>query len=121
MQGSSLWETFGASIVPAGTILAPKINCIEVQEISAYINSRLENIDQFLNGFTQQPNEIDVDGFEPDNESVDTPLVSPFLDLDDDYDDGEVLNELEEYDNVGQLGRQRAVNSFDGVTWHSNV
>ncbi|GJY02872.1 hypothetical protein Tco_0361024 [Tanacetum coccineum] len=33
----------------------------------------------------------------PDDESVDTPLVSPFLDSDDDSDDGEVLNELEEY------------------------
>ncbi|GJS37788.1 hypothetical protein Tco_0536170, partial [Tanacetum coccineum] len=47
--------------------------------------------------FIQQPNEIDVDDLEPDNESVDTPLVSPFLDSDDDSDDGEVLNELEEY------------------------
>ncbi|GJR17162.1 homeodomain-like protein [Tanacetum coccineum] len=85
----------------------------ELQEISTYIDSRLENIDQLLNGFTQQPNEIDVDGFKPNNESVDTPLVSPFLDSDDDSDDSEVLNELEEYDNAGQLCRQRAVNSFD--------
>ncbi|GJX11874.1 zf-CCHC domain-containing protein [Tanacetum coccineum] len=79
----------------------------ELQAISTYIDSRLENIVQFLNGFIQQPNEIDVDGFEPDNESVDTPLVSPFLDLDDNFDDGEVLNELEEYDNARQLFCQR--------------
>ncbi|GKB96907.1 hypothetical protein Tco_0983044 [Tanacetum coccineum] len=39
----------------------------------------------------------DVDDLEPDDESVDTPLVSPFLDSDDDFDNGEVLNELEEY------------------------
>ncbi|GJW10072.1 hypothetical protein Tco_1575899 [Tanacetum coccineum] len=32
-----------------------------------------------------------------DDESVDTPLVSPFLDLDNDSNDGEVLNKLEEY------------------------
>ncbi|GKA31600.1 hypothetical protein Tco_0717905 [Tanacetum coccineum] len=83
-------------------------------EISTYIDSRLENIDQFLNGFTQQPNEIDVDSFEHDNESVDTPLVSPFLDSNDDSDDIEVLNELEEYDNARKLCRQRAINSFDG-------
>ncbi|GKD03434.1 hypothetical protein Tco_1178408, partial [Tanacetum coccineum] len=51
---------------------------------------------------------------EPDDESVDTPLVYPFLDSDDDYDDGEVLKELEEYGNAGQLCRQRAINSFDG-------
>ncbi|GKA60966.1 hypothetical protein Tco_0760373 [Tanacetum coccineum] len=50
----------------------------------------------------------------PDDESIDTPLVSPFLDLDDDSDDGEVLNELEEYGNVGQLCRQSVINSFDG-------
>ncbi|GJY68335.1 hypothetical protein Tco_0471317 [Tanacetum coccineum] len=74
----------------------------------------VKNIDQFLNGFTQQPNEINVDDFEPDDESVDTPLVYAFLDSDDDSDDGEVLNELEEYDNAGQLCRQRAINSLDG-------
>ncbi|GJU34197.1 hypothetical protein Tco_1182551 [Tanacetum coccineum] len=86
----------------------------ELQEISTYIDSRLENIDQFLNGFTQPTNEIDTDYLEPDDESVDTPLASPFLDLDDDSDDGEVLNELEEYGNEGQLCRQRVINSFDG-------
>ncbi|GJX61008.1 hypothetical protein Tco_0293908 [Tanacetum coccineum] len=68
--------------------------------ISTYIDFCLENIDQFLNGFTQPPNEIDMDDLKPDDESVDTPLVSPFLDSDDDSDDGEVLNELEEYGNA---------------------
>ncbi|GKG33794.1 hypothetical protein Tco_0433953, partial [Tanacetum coccineum] len=62
----------------------------ELQAISAYIDSRLENIDQFLNGFTQPPNEIDMDDLEPDDEFIDTPLVSPFLDSDDYSDDGEV-------------------------------
>ncbi|GKB56542.1 homeodomain-like protein, partial [Tanacetum coccineum] len=70
----------------------------ELQKISAYIDSRLENIDQFLNGFTNQPNGINVDDLEPDDGLVDTPLVSPFLDLDDE----EVLNELEEYGNAGK-------------------
>ncbi|GKG25855.1 hypothetical protein Tco_0399001, partial [Tanacetum coccineum] len=37
---------------------------------------------------------------EPNDESVDIPLVSHFLDSDDDSDDGEVLNELEEYSNA---------------------
>ncbi|GJQ98700.1 hypothetical protein Tco_0009839 [Tanacetum coccineum] len=50
---------------------------------------------------------------EPDDESVDTPLVYPFLDSDDDFDDGEVLNELVAYGNAGQLCRQRAINGFD--------
>ncbi|GJV28858.1 hypothetical protein Tco_1385306 [Tanacetum coccineum] len=85
----------------------------ELQAISTYIDSRLEKIDQFLNGFTQPPTEIDMDDLEPDDESVDTTLVSPFLDSDDDSDDGEVLNKLEEYGNAGQLCRQREINSFD--------
>ncbi|GKF37231.1 hypothetical protein Tco_0113989, partial [Tanacetum coccineum] len=31
-----------------------------------------------------------------------------------DSDDGEVFNELIEYENVGMLRRERAINSFDG-------
>ncbi|GJW33070.1 hypothetical protein Tco_0053102 [Tanacetum coccineum] len=48
---------------------------------------------------------VGIEDLKPDDESVDTPLVSPFLDSDDDSDDGEVLNELEEYGNAGQLCR----------------
>ncbi|GJX91573.1 hypothetical protein Tco_0344899 [Tanacetum coccineum] len=58
--------------------------CVVVMlTISAYIDSCLENIDQFFNGFTNKPNEINMDDSEPDG-LVDTPLVSPFLDSDDD-------------------------------------
>ncbi|GKC43355.1 hypothetical protein Tco_1061077, partial [Tanacetum coccineum] len=53
--------------------------------------------------FTQPPNEIDMDDLDPDDESVDTLLVSHFLDLDDDFDDGEVLNELEEYEGLESI------------------
>ncbi|GJY91758.1 hypothetical protein Tco_0507540 [Tanacetum coccineum] len=73
----------------------------ELHAISTYIDYRLENIDQFLNGFMQPPNEIDMDDLKPDNESVDTPFVSPFLDSNDESDDAKVLNELEEYGNAG--------------------
>ncbi|GKA81287.1 hypothetical protein Tco_0787979 [Tanacetum coccineum] len=82
----------------------------ELQAISTFVDSRLEIIEQFLNGFTHQPNEIDMDDLESNDESVDTPLVSPFLDS----DDGEVLNELYEYGNAGTLCRKRIINSFDG-------
>nr|GEU44166.1 hypothetical protein [Tanacetum cinerariifolium] len=68
----------------------------ELQTISAYIDSRLENIDQFLNGFKNRPNEINMNDPEPEDELVNTPLFSSFLDSDDDSDDGEVLSELEE-------------------------
>ncbi|GJU78169.1 hypothetical protein Tco_1275239 [Tanacetum coccineum] len=86
---------------------------------STYIDSRLENIEQFLNGIVIPPNEIDMDDLESDDESVDTPLVSPFLDSDDSSDDGEVLNKLEEYHNAGKLCCKKVINSVDGVDFAS--
>ncbi|GJY79488.1 hypothetical protein Tco_0485289 [Tanacetum coccineum] len=86
----------------------------ELHAISSYIDSRLENIEQFLNDFVNPPNEIDMDDLEPDDESVDTPLISPFLDSDDDSDYGEVFNELEEYGNAGKLCRKKVINNIDG-------
>ncbi|GKA09745.1 hypothetical protein Tco_0689178 [Tanacetum coccineum] len=52
--------------------------------------------------------------FKSDNESIDTPFVSPFPHSDNDSDDGEVLDELIKYKNVGMLRREKAINSFDG-------
>ncbi|GKG19874.1 hypothetical protein Tco_0376973 [Tanacetum coccineum] len=89
----------------------------ELQANSAYIDSRLENIEQFLNGFVNPPNEIDMDDLEPNDELVDTPLVSPFLDSDDDSGDGEVFNELEEYGNVGKLCRKKKDSKAQEGTW----
>ncbi|GJW85401.1 hypothetical protein Tco_0158546 [Tanacetum coccineum] len=86
----------------------------ELHVISVFVDSRLESIEQFLNNFANQPNETNMNNLESDDESVDTPLVSPFLHSDNDSDDGEVLNELSEYENVGMLRRERAINSFDG-------
>ncbi|GJW67311.1 hypothetical protein Tco_0121735 [Tanacetum coccineum] len=85
-----------------------------LQVISAFVDSRLESIEQFLNNFANQPNETNMNNFESDDESVDTPLVSPFPHSDNDSDDGEVLNELCEYENAEVLRRQRIINSFDG-------
>ncbi|GKD64709.1 hypothetical protein Tco_1306817 [Tanacetum coccineum] len=80
----------------------------ELHAISAMINSHLKNIDHTL------PNEIDMDDLESEDELIDTPLVSPFLDSDDKLDDGEVLNELDEYGNAGNFYPNRIINSFDG-------
>ncbi|GJW41549.1 hypothetical protein Tco_0067394 [Tanacetum coccineum] len=63
----------------------------ELRAISAMIDSHLKNVDPIM-----LHNEIDVDDLESDDELIDTPLVSPFLDSDDESDDGEVLNELDE-------------------------
>ncbi|GJU86233.1 hypothetical protein Tco_1293779 [Tanacetum coccineum] len=85
----------------------------ELEVISAFVDSRLESIERFLNSFANQPNETDMNNLESDDESVDTPLVSPFPHSDNDSDDGEVLNELSEYENVGVLRQERIINSFD--------
>ncbi|GKC73585.1 hypothetical protein Tco_1119468 [Tanacetum coccineum] len=58
--------------------------------------------------------QTNTNDLESDDESVDTPLVSPFPYSDNDSDDDEVLNELIEYENVGMLRREKAINSFDG-------
>ncbi|GKD40054.1 hypothetical protein Tco_1260261, partial [Tanacetum coccineum] len=73
----------------------------ELRAISAIIDSCLENIDhkkikipppvpieQLLNDFMDSPDVLEMDELESDNESIDTPLVSPFLDSDDELDDG---------------------------------
>nr|GEW34715.1 putative reverse transcriptase domain-containing protein [Tanacetum cinerariifolium] len=88
----------------------------ELQTISAYIDSRLENIDQFLNGFEKRPNKINMDDLEPEDQSVNTLLVSSFLVSNDDSDDGEVLNELDEYGNAGRLRRKKIINSLMRMT-----
>ncbi|GKG12498.1 hypothetical protein Tco_0346735, partial [Tanacetum coccineum] len=55
-----------------------------------------------------------MNNLESHDESIDTPLVSPFTHSDNDSDDGEVLNELSEYENARVLRRERIINSFDG-------
>ncbi|GJT18925.1 hypothetical protein Tco_0877631 [Tanacetum coccineum] len=85
----------------------------ELHVISAFVDSRLESIEQFLNNFANQPNETNMNNLESDDEAVDTPLVSPFPHSDNDSDDEEVLNELSEYENARTLRRERIINSFD--------
>ncbi|GJQ89943.1 hypothetical protein Tco_0001082 [Tanacetum coccineum] len=85
----------------------------ELQVISAFVDSRLESIEQFLNNFANQPNKTNMNNLESDDESIDTPLVSPFPHSDNDSNDDEVLNELSEYENAGVLRRERIINSFD--------
>ncbi|GJW81877.1 hypothetical protein Tco_0145852 [Tanacetum coccineum] len=71
------------------------------------------SIKQFLNNFANHPNETNMNDLESDGELVETPLVSPFPYSYNDSNDGEVLNELIEYENVGMLRREKAINSFD--------
>ncbi|GKD52182.1 hypothetical protein Tco_1281158 [Tanacetum coccineum] len=85
----------------------------ELQKISAFVDYRLESIERFLNCFADQTNETSINDLESDDGLVDTPLVSPFPHSNNDSEDGEVLNELSEYEYVGTLHRERIINSFD--------
>ncbi|GKE45880.1 hypothetical protein Tco_1473164 [Tanacetum coccineum] len=80
----------------------------ELRAISAMINSHLKNVNH-----TMLPNEIDIDDLESEDELIDT-CVSPFLDLNDESNDGEVLTELDEYRSVRNFYPNRIINSFDG-------
>ncbi|GJS68420.1 hypothetical protein Tco_0682985 [Tanacetum coccineum] len=72
-------------------------------------------IEQLLNDFMDSPDVLEMDDLKFDNESIDTPLVSPFLDSDDELDDGEVLNELNKYGNAGIFFyHNRIINSING-------
>ncbi|GJT58775.1 hypothetical protein Tco_1002308 [Tanacetum coccineum] len=86
----------------------------ELLKILAFVDSRLESIERFLNRFFDQPNKTSINDLESDDGSEDTPLVFPFPHSDNDSDDKEVLHELGEYENAGTLRRERIINSFDG-------
>ncbi|GJZ91635.1 hypothetical protein Tco_0663562 [Tanacetum coccineum] len=114
MENANPPPTNNRPVLPA-TLRAKVIQELhELHAILAFVDSRLESIEQFLNSFANQPNETDMNDLKFDDESVDTPLVSPFPHSDNDSDDCEVLNELSEYENVGVLRRERIINSFDG-------
>ncbi|GJX21160.1 hypothetical protein Tco_0223837 [Tanacetum coccineum] len=114
MENANLPPTSNHPILPAALRAQAVQELHELQRISAFVDSRLESIEKFLNNFANYPNETNMNDLESDDESVDTPLVSPFPHVDNDSDDGEVLNELIEYENVGMLHREKAINSFNG-------
>ncbi|GKF34531.1 hypothetical protein Tco_0107731, partial [Tanacetum coccineum] len=111
MENANLPPTNNCPVLPAA--LRARIDQ-ELHVISAFVDSRLESIKQFINNFANQPNETNMNNLESDDEAVDTPLVSPFPPSDNDSDDEEVLNELIQYKNAGTLRRERIINSFDG-------
>ncbi|GJS00892.1 reverse transcriptase domain-containing protein [Tanacetum coccineum] len=100
-------------VLPAALHVQAVQELHELQRIFAFVDSRLESIERFLNNFANQPNETNMNDLESDDESVDTYLVSPFPHSDNDSDNGEVLNKLIEYENVGMLSQEKAINSFD--------
>ncbi|GKE09512.1 hypothetical protein Tco_1413063 [Tanacetum coccineum] len=99
----------------------------ELRAISTIIDSRLKNIgyihipiplpvpfEQLLDDFMNPPDVLETDNSKSNTESNDMPFGSPFLDSDEESDDGEVLNELNEYGyqekdkNKDKTGQSRA-------------
>nr|GEU78863.1 protein kinase-like domain, concanavalin A-like lectin/glucanase domain protein [Tanacetum cinerariifolium] len=91
------------------------------------IDSRLENIshthisirppvpfEQLLNDFLNPPDVLEMDDLESNSESNDMPLVSPFLDFDEESDDEEVINKLNEYGYTRNFYCNRIINISDG-------
>ncbi|GJV06349.1 hypothetical protein Tco_1344005 [Tanacetum coccineum] len=114
MENANSPPTNNCPVLPAVLRAQAVQELHELQRISAFVDSRLVSIERFLNNFANQHNESNMIDFESDDESVDTPLISPFPQSDNDSDDGEVLNELIKYENVRMLRREKAINSFDG-------
>ncbi|GJS25303.1 hypothetical protein Tco_0453935 [Tanacetum coccineum] len=114
MENANPPPTNNRLVLPAKLRAQINQELYELHVISAFVDSRLESIERFLNNFVNQPNETNINDLGSDDESVDTPLVSPFPHSDNDSDDGEILNELIEYENAGTLRRKRIINSSDG-------
>ncbi|GJX37101.1 hypothetical protein Tco_0250404 [Tanacetum coccineum] len=109
MENANPPPTSGRPVLPVALRAQATQELYGLQRISSFVDSRLESIERFLNNLANQPNETNMNDLEFDDESVDTPLVSPFLHSDNDLDDGEVLNDLIEYENVGMLRQEKVI------------
>ncbi|GJW04821.1 DNA helicase [Tanacetum coccineum] len=102
----------------------------ELRAVPTIINSHLENIghvhipfpppvpfEQLLDVFINPPDVLEMDDSDSDSEFIDTPLVSPFLDSDEELDDEEVLNELNEYGNAENNSMPRAIPRLKNFEW----
>ncbi|GJT25828.1 hypothetical protein Tco_0895765 [Tanacetum coccineum] len=93
MENANPPPTNNRPVLPAA--LRARIDQVlyELHAISAFVKSYLESIEQFLNNFANQPNETNMNNLESNDETGETPLVSPFPHSDNAPNDGEVLNE----------------------------
>ncbi|GJT25862.1 zinc finger, CCHC-type containing protein [Tanacetum coccineum] len=77
----------------------------ELRAISALLDSHLRDVEPTL------PNESDMDELKSDNELINTPHISPFLDSYEESDNGEY--ELNEYENTRNFYPKRIIISLD--------
>ncbi|GJY04428.1 hypothetical protein Tco_0370368 [Tanacetum coccineum] len=101
----STWMAFGGNTRDLGSFGEGTENIMDLHQIHEEV---------LLTERGDGRNKTNTNDLESDDESVDTPLVSPFPHSDNDSDDSEVLNDLIEYENVGMLRREKVINSFDG-------
>ncbi|GJV74403.1 hypothetical protein Tco_1505987 [Tanacetum coccineum] len=90
----STWMAFGGNTHDLVSLGEETDEITDLHQILEEILLTEQSIERFLNNFANQPNETNMNDLESDDETVDTPLVSPFPHSDNDSDDGEVLNEL---------------------------
>ncbi|GJZ66768.1 hypothetical protein Tco_0623464 [Tanacetum coccineum] len=76
MENANPPPTSNRPVLPAALPVQAIQELYEIQRISAFVDSRLESIERFLNNFANQPNETNMNYLEFDDESVDIPLHS---------------------------------------------
>nr|GEV26644.1 homeodomain-like protein [Tanacetum cinerariifolium] len=111
MKNANLPPTNNRHVLPTAHTSHPR--ALRATKVLAFVDSRLESIERLLNDFANQPSETNMNDLKSDDESVDTPFVSPFPYSDNDSVDSEVINILIKYENVGMLRREKEINSFD--------
>ncbi|GJT84220.1 hypothetical protein Tco_1058562 [Tanacetum coccineum] len=84
MENANPPPTNNHPVLPAALRAQAVQELHELQRILVFVDSRLESIERFLNNFANQPNETNLNDLESDDESVETPLVSPFPHSDND-------------------------------------
>nr|GFB93572.1 hypothetical protein [Tanacetum cinerariifolium] len=72
MENTNPPPTSNHPILPAALRAQAVQELHELQIISAFVDSRLESIERFLNNFANQPNETNMNDLESNDESVDT-------------------------------------------------
>ncbi|GJS25598.1 hypothetical protein Tco_0454230 [Tanacetum coccineum] len=91
MENANLPPTNNHHVLPAALPAQAVQELHELQRILAFVDSRLESIEQFLNNFANQPNETNMNYLYFDDESVDTPLISTFPHSDNDSGDSKPM------------------------------
>ncbi|GJW83179.1 hypothetical protein Tco_0156324 [Tanacetum coccineum] len=84
-------STHNHPVLPAALRAQAIQELYKLHKILTFDDSCLESIERFLKDFANKTNETHMNDFESDDELVDTPLVSPFSQSDNDSDNEQFL------------------------------